>query len=1387
MKRTIGRRPGPGLLLLGLLTAARPIAHASDGPPTLDQAAAAYEKTAKPLLKRYCLGCHSTEAMEGALDLERFVALEDVRRDTGVWLKMVEMLEGREMPPKGARRLPEDSRRALLDWLGDYLGAEARASEGDPGPVVLRRLSNAQYTYTLRDLTGLPLLDPAREFPIDGAAGEGFTNTGNALVMSPSLLTKYLDAAKSVAAHAVPLPDGMRFSPGTTRRDWTDEALHHIRDFYSEFTDPGGGQQVNLQGIVFGTNTGGRLPLREYFTATLEERDALTNETATIDSVARERKLSPKYLALLWSTLNGPGPSPLIDDIRARWKRAAMSDVPGLVEEIARWQSSLWKFNSVGHIGKVGGPKSWMEAVSPLTSRREFRLPVPPSTEGRAVTLYLIADDAGDGNTDDEIVWERPRLVAPGMPELPLRDVPRVARAVSAHRERVFAGTEKCLAAAAEVTEAQRRFDPEELARKYEVPADVLAAWFAFLGVSPGEGAVTITSHLEGKIEKVAGYDFANGWGPGATPNMVANSSDTHVRVPGNLKPHSVAMHPSPRLRVAAGWLSPVTAVMTIEGAVRHAHPECGNGVTWSLEVRRGGTRQRLAAGTAHGAKVVPFGPFEGVAIRRGDLVSLVIGPRDGNHACDLTAVDLTLSGNGSTWDLAADVSPDVLAGNPHADRLGNPGVWHFYTEPESGGETDTVIPPGSLLARWQSAASATEKREHARALQAYLTSGAPREHDSPDGRLHRQLVSLRGPLFRASRDALVKASGEAPTTLGPGRFGQAPGGEPIDGASLGVQAPAIVEVTLPAELVEGCTFVTTGAPSPSAGPQASVQLQVSASRPAALPTPDPARPIIVAEGSAARQRFESSFDTFRHVFPPALCYTKIVPVDEVVTLTLFHREDEPLRRLMLDDDQAARLDRLWNELRFISQDALTLVDAFQQLLEYASQDGDPSLFEPLRQPIQARAAAFREALVAAEPRQVDAVLEFASKAYRRPLTESEATELRALYAKLRRDDLSHDEAWRLLLARVLVAPTFLYRVEATAPGTVSTPVNDWELASRLSYFLWASTPDAALRGLAAAGRLRDPDVLADQARRMLKDDKARRLATEFACQWLHVYDFDKHDEKSERHFPAFVDLRGAMYEETIRFFTDIFQRDLPALAFLDADFTLVNARLARHYGLPNVDGADWQRVDGVKAHGRGGILGLAATLARQSGASRTSPILRGTWVSEVLLGEKLPKPPPGVPQLPDDEAATGGLSVRQLVERHTRDPKCATCHAKVDPFGFALEAYDAIGRKRDRDLGDHPIQTSAQLPDGTTIEGLVGLRDYLLTQRREAVSRQFSRKLLGYALGRGVRLSDRPLIDEMTRIVANDGRFSAVVEAIVRARQFREIRGRDTVVVDAP
>lgn len=1377
---------------------------------TVAKLGSSYQNDILPLLKKYCHECHSQQVMEADVDLTAFTSLAEVRRHAKTWQRAGEMLDSRQMPPKDAKQPDEADRKKLQQWVRSYLTFEANARAGDPGRVVLRRLSNAEYTYTLRDLTQIASLDPAHEFPVDGAAGEGFTNTGNALVMSPALITKYLDAAKEVTQHAVLLPDGIRFSPSVTPGDWTNEILDKIRRLYRTHADSGGASRVNLQGIVFETNDGGRLAVEKYIAATVAERAALAEGRKTIDAVAKERGLNSKYLGILWQALNDQKPSLLLDAIRTRWRDAKPEQADSVSVEVGLWQKGLWKFSSVGHVGKLNGPKGWQEPVTPLAPRQEIRMKLPAAPEQKEITLYLAAGDAGDGNDQDFVIWERPRLVAPGRPDLLLRDVRSIYQQLVTRRERMFLTAAKCLSAAAEAAAAETPPELNALATKFNVEPELLTAWLDYLGIGTG-AAVKIESHFKDKLNHDA-YNFIKTWGTPATPNVSANSSDQHVRIPGNMKPHSIAMHPSPTLNVVAGWRSPIAGKFKAEAKVQHAHPECGNGVTWSLEVRRGNTRQRLATGVSQGAKEIPVGPFENITIKEGDMVSLVIGPRDGNHACDLTSVDLTLSSGERQWNLWRDVSPDLLAGNPHADSLGHEGVWHFYTEPVST-DVGPVIPPDSLLTKWQSTPNRDEKQRLANEIEKLLVAGPPQNKDTPDAALYRQLASLNGPLFGQflrgwlSRSAepsspTIGAKDNDPAAFGldPALFGKLPNGTAIEGASLGAKAPALIEVRLPADLVAGCDFVTSGRLDPQAGAEGSVQMVALTSKPdkplGLIPTAVSettgngpwtsnnrgvayATPIIVQDGSAARKRIEAAMDDFRRLFPAALCYTKIVPVDEVVTLTLYYREDHELARLMLSDAEQKELNRLWDELHFVSRDALTLVDAFAQLMEYATQDADPKVFEPLRKPINDRAAAFRKVLADSEPAHVAAILEFAGKAYRRPLTDAEAGELQSLYSRLRQEEIAHEDAVRLTLARVLVAPAFLYRLEKPAAGTGQSPISDFELANRLSYFLWSSQPDEELRKVAASGQLHKTDVLVAQMHRMLRDSRTRRLATEFGCQWLHIRDFDHLDEKSERHFPTFVAMRGAMYEESILFFTDLFQNDRSVLDILNADYTYLNEDLAKHYGIPNVTGAEWRRVDGVKNFARGGILGQATTLAMQSGASRTSPILRGNWISEVLLGERLPRPPKDVPRLPEDETATEGLTVRQLVEKHSSDPKCAICHQRIDAFGFSLEGFDAIGRRRDKDLAGRTIETAVKAMDGAEFDGIDGLRKYLLTARRDAFVRQFCRKLLGYSLGRGIQLSDEPLLAEMqSELQSKDYKVIVALEAIVKSRQFREIRG---------
>ena len=241
-----------------------------------------------------------------------------------------------------------------------------------------------------------------------------------------------------------------------------------------------------------------------------------------------------------------------------------------------------------------------------------------------------------------------------------------------------------------------------------------------------------------------------------------------------------------------------------------------------------------------------------------------------------------------------------------------------------------------------------------------------------------------------------------------------------------------------------------------------------------------------------------------------------------------------------------------------------------------------------------------------------------------------------------------------------------------------------------------------------------------------------------------------------------------------------MFQEDGSLWQLIDADYTFLNKRLAMHYNIAGIEEEEFRRVDNVNMHGRGGMLGMASVLAKHSGASRTSPVLRGNWIAETLLGERLPRPPADVPQLPEKEGDLE-MTIRQLVEQHADVEQCAVCHQRIDPFGFALEQYDTIGRWRDQDLGGRPVDAKAKLNNGTEFEGIDGLREYLLAHRKDDFLRQFCRKLLGFALGRRVLLSDRQLLEEMkVTMEANDGRVSSALLAIVSSKQFQYIRGSE-------
>ena len=1338
-------------------------------PPDFNALRSEYSRSVLKLVRRRCVTCHSKKKKKGELDLQRFDSLASVRRDPKVWIKVIEQLDNAEMPPKDSPQLTTAEKTLLRGWARRYLDAEALARAGDPGRVVLRRLSNVEFTRTVRSLTGLGSLDPAREFPVDGAAGEGFTNTGESLVMSPALLNKYLDAAKGIAAHAVLLPDGFRFDSGTTRRDWSDALMVRIKDRYARHVGPDG-----------------RVDLSRYFEATLKHREPLAADPKAIGRVAAGANLSAPYLAKIWKALNDPGDSPMLAGLAGEWHEAKPGDGVRLAEGIKRWESQLWAFGTVGHF------KPWQTRKVSHVEHQSLRLKLADADKDGKIVVTLAAGTAGDGVDGDLVHWQQPRLVSPSKPPIFLRDVRAVAVGLDRLFRKELPEAQRYLAAVEEVLGAKGKVDVKALAARHKLDRHLLSAWLQMTGVGDPQ-TVRIAKHLSGGFVNRNGHDFIDGYGVQQTPSLITNSSDRQVNVPGTMAPHSVAMHPSPTLFVAVGWRSPVTGPVKIEGYVKDVHPTCGNGVSWRLDLAQGRSSRVLHSGAINKGARQTIPVLESKLVRVGDLLSLKVGPKEGEYSCDLTRLNLViteLSGKKRTWNLEKDVADTINEGNPHADQHGHADTWHFYQEPVAGAVKSNLVPVGSLLARWQDATESADRRVLAKQIAGLVVGPRPKQKDSPDAQLYDALTRPDGALLGLV-DPLamgLEASG-TPRSKGTGpdpkMFGRALGGAEVGPADLVVSAPSVMRLTLPASVAAGRELIVTGRLHKSAGGRGSVQLSLGP-KPPAVDRVLVGTPIVVAADSPGAQRVAKGISAFQDLFPAAMCYYRLVPVDEVITLVLFHREDEPLMRLMMTGDERKALEQDWKQLRFVSQDTRKIHSTFDLFQGFASQVGKVEQFEPLREPIRKRAAAFEKYLKTTEPVQVEKLLDFAETAWRRPLVADERATLKTLYGQLRRQGLSHDAAWRLLLARVLVSANFLYKVEEPGEGQVARPVNDWELASRLSYFLWSTLPDDPLRDAARSGQLQDPKVVAAQAARMLDDPRIRGLATEFAAQWIGIRGFDEHDEKNEKLYPEFAGLRGAMYEESVRFFEHVFRSDGRVLDLIDADFTFVNAELAKFYGLAGrgepatADKPDtWWRVNGVKQRGRGGVLGMASLLSKQSGASRTSPVLRGNWVVETLLGERLPKPPAKVPDLPDSETDTNGLTVRQLVEKHRQVALCAACHDRIDPFGFALESFDAIGRSRQKDLAGRPIDTKVLLRDGTRFNGIGGLRNYLLTTRRDQFVRQFCRKLLGFALGRSVELSDEPLLNRIEKdLAANDYRLSVVVKAIATSRQFRYHRG---------
>lgn len=597
---------------------------------------------------------------------------------------------------------------------------------------------------------------------------------------------------------------------------------------------------------------------------------------------------------------------------------------------------------------------------------------------------------------------------------------------------------------------------------------------------------------------------------------------------------------------------------------------------------------------------------------------------------------------------------------------------------------------------------------------------------------------------------------------------------------------------------------------------------------------------------AAQRGRYEAAFSRFASVFPDAFYITergRYFPDDSADKGRLlsagyhsvvgFFRDDQPLMQLILDSQKQKELNRLWDEFDFIANitartwtqyffnqsgevqgkgaesgtprpvnqlitDAPVILAMRDAYLAKAAADpsNDPIASRAIREHFEGINATLRrleKERSDAEPKQLDALLKLADRAYRRPLTLAERADLLAYYRGLRsKDNLTHEEALRDSVVSVLIMPDFLYRLDLTdADATPSKsvlrqaalktqPLSPYALASRLSYFLWSSMPDQELLRHAAIGDLVRPEVLLAQTRRMLKDPRLSGFATEFTGNWLSFRQFETNNSVDRQRFPTFTDdLREAMFQEPIHFVEDAISNNRSVLNLIYGDYTFVNPSLAAHYGIPGItgDANTWVRVDEASRYGRGGLLPMAVFLTQNSPGLRTSPVKRGNWVVQKVLGIRVPPPPPVVPELPADESKSD-LPVREMLAKHRSNAFCAGCHSRFDSFGLAFEGYGPVGNARTNDLAGRPVDTSVTYPGDVQGTGVDGLKVFIRDYRQPEFVGNLCRKLLAYALDRSLQLSDESLIDQMqTRLAAKDFRFDSLVETIVTSPQFLNLR----------
>jgi len=658
--------------------------------------------------------------------------------------------------------------------------------------------------------------------------------------------------------------------------------------------------------------------------------------------------------------------------------------------------------------------------------------------------------------------------------------------------------------------------------------------------------------------------------------------------------------------------------------------------------------------------------------------------------------------------------------------------------------------------------------------------------------------------------------------------FGVHPNGATVDPGIVVLASPTLLEITIPTKAFgdeKRIYFHARATLDRKHSKLGAVRVGLFGHKPSADELDERVFPLVASDHPIADELRESCRQ-FCSLFPNRFLY-----VDQTRGLSAgfhliegFFRDDQPLCKLVLDDQQNQELNRLWDELYFGTGITEKLLRGFvfferseRNFMKHPDFDSikeeDPKLVEDETlsrfrdiylersnvkatgdelesHPIHAffetiRSGLKRQAttLIQAGPIYLQQLEELAPRAYRRPLTTREVEQLRAFYAEIsRHPEHGVEQAVRASIVRLLVSPHFSYRMVSSPAGDSVRPVSDIWLASRLSYFLWSSMPDAELLAVAESGKLRDAAALQSQTRRMLKDAKVSAFALEFFGQWLGHRDFLQQESVNRDVFRDFDDeLKQAMFDEPTRVITDLIQNDLPVTDLLSSDATFVNGRLAKHYGVAVPTYEDWVRVDGMRKKGRGGLLGMAVFLAKNSQPERTSPVKRGFWVFHKMLGQHIPAPPADVAVLPPKETGTDGKTIRELLKLHTDDVKCARCHQRFDPIGLAMEGFDPIGRSRNKDLAGRAIDNVVHLPNGEEAHGVPEFARYLVNHRRDDFVSTLCRKFLGYALGRSLLLSDQPLLEEMqTKLHKNDYRFGSLFETVVLSPQFRNERCRD-------